>query len=142
MGHSRSSFCKGSCPHISTPRYPWRCRVFRVLEYVFAFACRSYHQEYGCKFTSIIPTNIYGPHDNFNLEDSHVIPGLIHKCYLAKSTRFVHTIHTGICVEGWVWGWLREWYGGLCVCGVGGLVGVRVCACVHACVRTLVFELR
>jgi GDP-L-fucose synthase len=35
-------------------------------------------------FTSVIPTNIYGPHDNFNLEDSHVIPGLIHKCYLAK----------------------------------------------------------
>ena len=42
--------------------------------------------QYGCNFTSIIPTNVYGPHDNFNLEDSHVIPGLIHKCYLAKQS--------------------------------------------------------
>lgn len=33
---------------------------------------------------SIIPTNIYGPHDNFNLESGHLIPGLIHKAYLAK----------------------------------------------------------
>jgi len=32
----------------------------------------------------VIPTNIFGPHDNFNMEDGHVIPGLIHKCYLAK----------------------------------------------------------
>ncbi|KDQ12414.1 hypothetical protein BOTBODRAFT_176363 [Botryobasidium botryosum FD-172 SS1] len=44
----------------------------------------AYHEEFGCNFTSGIPTNIFGPHDNFDLEDSHVIPGLIHKCYLAK----------------------------------------------------------
>ena len=37
-----------------------------------------------CKFVTIIPTNIFGPHDNYNLEDSHVIPGLIHKCHIAK----------------------------------------------------------
>merc|ERR1712107_228064 len=38
-----------------------------------------------------IPTNIYGPHDNFSVEDGHVIPGLIHKCYIAKrdNTDFV-----------------------------------------------------
>jgi GDP-L-fucose synthase len=36
------------------------------------------------KYTSIIPTNVFGPHDNFNIEDGHVLPGLIHKCYLAK----------------------------------------------------------
>lgn len=35
-------------------------------------------------FTSIIPTNIYGPHDNFSIKGGHVIPGLIHKCYIAK----------------------------------------------------------
>ena len=35
-------------------------------------------------FVCVIPTNIYGPHDNFNLEDAHVIPALIHKCHLAK----------------------------------------------------------
>lgn len=45
----------------------------------------AYNDQYGCQFTSIIPTNIFGPHDNYDLEDSHVIPGLVHKCLLAKS---------------------------------------------------------
>ncbi|KAL1745975.1 hypothetical protein HDZ31DRAFT_81568 [Schizophyllum fasciatum] len=45
---------------------------------------RAYKEEFGCNFTSAIPTNVFGPHDNYDLEDSHVIPGLIHKCYLAK----------------------------------------------------------
>ncbi|TFK32101.1 hypothetical protein BDQ12DRAFT_617688 [Crucibulum laeve] len=51
----------------------------------------AYKEEFGCNFTSAIPTNVFGPHDNFDLEDSHVIPGLIHKCYLAKknNTPFV-----------------------------------------------------
>lgn len=53
---------------------------------------RAYHEQYGCHFTSVIPTNIFGPHDNFDLEDSHVIPGLIHKCYIAKSK----------CLLGWL----------------------------------------
>ncbi|KAM6501127.1 hypothetical protein JOM56_004141 [Amanita muscaria] len=44
----------------------------------------AYKEQYGCNFTSAIPTNVFGPYDNFDLEDSHVIPGLIHKCYLAK----------------------------------------------------------
>ncbi|KAF8639222.1 hypothetical protein AX17_001707 [Amanita inopinata Kibby_2008] len=44
----------------------------------------AYKEQYGCNFTSAIPTNVFGPRDNFDLEDSHVIPGLIHKCYLAK----------------------------------------------------------
>ena len=48
---------------------------------------RAYHQQYpdGCMFTSVVPTNVYGKYDNFNLEDSHVLPGLIHKVYLAQS---------------------------------------------------------
>ncbi|KAG2218293.1 hypothetical protein INT45_000975 [Circinella minor] len=45
---------------------------------------RAYHEQYGCNFTSVIPTNVFGPHDNYSLEDSHVLPGLTHKCYLAK----------------------------------------------------------
>ncbi|TFK25450.1 epimerase-domain-containing protein [Coprinopsis marcescibilis] len=51
----------------------------------------AYKEEFGCNFTSAIPTNVFGPHDNFDLEDSHVIPGLMHKCYLAKqnNTPFV-----------------------------------------------------
>jgi GDP-L-fucose synthase len=47
-------------------------------------ANKAYNQEYGCMFTSVIPTNIYGAHDNFHLQNSHVIPGLIHKFYNAK----------------------------------------------------------
>jgi len=51
----------------------------------------AYKEQFGCNFTSAIPTNIFGPDDNFDLDDSHVIPGLIHKCYLAKknNTPFV-----------------------------------------------------
>jgi GDP-L-fucose synthase len=51
-----------------------------------------YHEQYGVQFTSIIPTNVYGPHDNFNIEDGHVIPGLIHKSYLAKQNNEDFTI--------------------------------------------------
>lgn len=40
--------------------------------------------QYGIKSSCIIPCNMYGKNDNYNLEYSHVIPGLIHKCYLAK----------------------------------------------------------
>ena len=47
---------------------------------------RAYNKQYGCHFTSVIPTNVFGPHDNYDLQDSHVIPGLIHKLYLAQST--------------------------------------------------------
>lgn len=46
---------------------------------------KAYNEQYGCNFTSVIPTNVFGPHDNYDLEDSHVLPGLTHKCYLAKS---------------------------------------------------------
>ena len=45
---------------------------------------RGYHDQYGCKFTSVVPCNVFGPHDNFNIEDGHVLPGLIHKVYKAK----------------------------------------------------------
>lgn len=48
----------------------------------------AYNEQFGCHFTSVIPTNIFGPHDNYNLEGSHVLPGLTHKCYLAKSKCF------------------------------------------------------
>jgi len=46
---------------------------------------RGYFEKYGIRYTSVVPTNIYGSNDNFNLKDSHVIPGLVHKCYNAKS---------------------------------------------------------
>jgi len=64
-------------PHPSNEGYAYAKRMLDVQN-------RLYNEAYGCKFVSVIPTNIYGPHDNYNLEDSHVIPGLIHKCHIAK----------------------------------------------------------
>jgi GDP-L-fucose synthase len=45
---------------------------------------RAYNKQFGTKYFSVIPTNVYGPNDNHNLDNSHVVPALIHKCYLAK----------------------------------------------------------
>jgi GDP-L-fucose synthase len=64
-------------PHSSNDAYAYAKRMCEV-------QCRAYREQYGCNFVSVIPTNIYGPGDNYNLDDGHVIPALIHKCYLAK----------------------------------------------------------
>ena len=46
--------------------------------------CQAYRYQYGCNFVSAMPTNLYGPGDNFDLETSHVIPALIRKAHEAK----------------------------------------------------------
>ena len=46
--------------------------------------CRYYNEQYGTNFISVMPTNLYGPNDNFNLETAHVLPALIRKFHLAK----------------------------------------------------------
>jgi GDP-L-fucose synthase len=46
--------------------------------------CQSYRRQYGCNFVSGMPTNLYGPHDNFDLETSHVLPALMRKFHEAK----------------------------------------------------------
>ena len=46
--------------------------------------CQAYRKQYNCNFITAMPTNLYGTHDNFNLQNAHVIPALIHKAYLAK----------------------------------------------------------
>jgi GDP-L-fucose synthase len=46
--------------------------------------CESYRDQHGCNFISAMPTNLYGPNDNYNLKTSHVLPALIKKFYLAK----------------------------------------------------------
>lgn len=46
--------------------------------------CESYNVQYGTNFISAMPTNLYGPNDNFDLQDSHVLPALIRKIHLAK----------------------------------------------------------
>lgn len=72
-------------PHPSNEGYAYAKRLIDTMN-------RAYAEEYGCNFTSIIPTNIFGPHDNFSIENGHVIPGLIHKCYLAKKNNTDFTI--------------------------------------------------
>jgi GDP-L-fucose synthase len=46
--------------------------------------CQAYRRQYGCRFISAMPTNLYGPEDNFDLETSHVMPALIRKFHEAK----------------------------------------------------------
>ena len=46
--------------------------------------CESYKRQYGCDFISVMPTNMYGPNDNYNLANSHVLPALIRKFHDAK----------------------------------------------------------
>ena len=46
--------------------------------------CESYRRQYGCNFISAMPTNLYGPNDNYDLEQSHVLPALIRKFHEAK----------------------------------------------------------
>lgn len=46
--------------------------------------CRYYNEQYGTNFISVMPTNLYGPNDNFDLKTSHVLPALIRKFHLAK----------------------------------------------------------
>lgn len=64
-------------PHDSNFGYAYAKRMIDVQN-------QSYYEQYGDHFTSVIPTNIFGPFDNYDLENAHVIPGLIHKCHLAK----------------------------------------------------------
>ncbi|MFK7846887.1 MAG: GDP-L-fucose synthase family protein [Rhodothermales bacterium] len=48
--------------------------------------CEAYRKQYGSDFFSVMPTNLYGPHDNFDLQTSHVLPALIRKFHEAKGT--------------------------------------------------------
>jgi len=64
-------------PHHSNDAYAYSKRILEILS-------RAYYEQYKDNFICVIPTNIYGLYDNFHLEDSHVIPALIHQCYLAK----------------------------------------------------------
>ena len=64
-------------PHGSNAGYAYAKRMIDVQN-------RCYADQHGCKWTSVVPTNIFGPHDNFSIDDGHVLPGLMHKVYKAK----------------------------------------------------------
>ena len=64
-------------PHSSNYGYAYAKRMAEI-------QMQSYREQYGVNYFSVIPCNIYGPADNYHLEDGHVLPSLIHKMYLAK----------------------------------------------------------
>ncbi len=49
--------------------------------------CDAYRAQYGCNFISVMPTNLYGPNDNYNLETSHVLPALLRKIHQSKVSK-------------------------------------------------------
>ncbi|WP_428308313.1 GDP-L-fucose synthase family protein [Lacipirellula sp.] len=53
-------------------------------------SCEAYRKQYGCRFISAMPTNLYGPNDNFDLTSSHVVPALIRKFHEAKVSGASH----------------------------------------------------
>lgn len=59
--------------------------------------CDAYRVQYGCNFISVMPTNLYGPNDNYDLEKSHVLPALLRKFIVAKKQNepFVTLLGTG-----------------------------------------------
>ncbi|XP_051872969.1 GDP-L-fucose synthase [Pristis pectinata] len=64
-------------PHSSNFGYSYAKRMIDIQN-------RGYHEQHGRMFTAVIPTNVFGMYDNFNIEEGHVLPGLIHKTYLAQ----------------------------------------------------------
>ena len=89
-------FLGSTCIYPKKAQQPMRedCLLTGTLEYTnepYAIAkiagikmCESYNLQYGTNFISVMPTNLYGPNDNFDLEKSHVLPALIRKIHLAK----------------------------------------------------------
>jgi GDP-L-fucose synthase len=72
-------------PHSSNYAYAYAKRMADI-------QIRAYREQYGLNYTSVIPTNIYGPNDNFSLEHGHVMPMLIHKLYLAQQNNTDFTV--------------------------------------------------
>lgn len=72
-------------PHHSNDAYAYAKRMLEI-------HCKAYRENYGDNFICVTPTNIYGPYDNFDLENAHVLPALIHKCYNAKKNNINFTI--------------------------------------------------
>jgi len=94
-------------PHTSNLGYSCAKRMVDVLNHC-------YKDQYDLNYTSVIPTNIYGEFDNYSIDDGHVIPGLIHKCYIAKRDGTDFTIWgTGSPLRQFIYAkdlaWLTVW---------------------------------
>lgn len=95
-GVKKLLFLGSTCiyPREAPQPMPEDCLLSGPLEYTnepYAMAkiaglkmCESYNLQYGTNFIAVMPTNLYGPNDNFNLEKSHVLPALIRKAHLGR----------------------------------------------------------
>jgi len=72
-----------SPPHMSNEGYAYSKRMLEL-------QCRQYNETYGTNYICLIPVNLYGPYDNFNIEDGHFIPSLMHRWYSNKLKCDVH----------------------------------------------------
>lgn len=95
-GVKKLLFLGSTCiyPRDAQQPMPEDCLLTNILEYTnepYAIAkiaglkmCESYNLQYGTNFIAVMPTNLYGPNDNFDLEKSHVLPAMIRKIHLGK----------------------------------------------------------
>ncbi len=107
-GVKKLLFLGSTCiyPRDAQQPMPEDCLLTDILEYTnepYAIAkiaglkmCESYNLQYGTNFIAVMPTNLYGPNDNFDLEKSHVLPAMIRK------------IHLGKCLEENNWDAIKE----------------------------------
>ena len=75
-------------PHPSNNAYAYAKRMM-------VMQCQNYNNEFGRKYICVTPCNLYGKYDNFNLDDAHVVPALIHKFYNASKKNEKLVIPTG-----------------------------------------------
>jgi GDP-L-fucose synthase len=92
----------GQCPqpikeeYLLTGELEYTNEPYAVAKIAGIKMCESYNLQYGTNFISVMPTNLYGPNDNYNLETSHVLPALIRKMHLGK------------CLENGSWDAIRK----------------------------------
>jgi GDP-L-fucose synthase len=92
----------GNCPqpikeeYLLTGELEYTNEPYAIAKIAGIKMCESYNSQYGTNFISVMPTNLYGPNDNYNLETSHVLPALIRK------------VHLGKCLENNDWDALRK----------------------------------
>jgi GDP-L-fucose synthase len=81
----------GNCPqpikeeYLLTGELEYTNEPYAIAKIAGIKMCESYNIQYGTNFISVMPTNLYGPNDNYNLETSHVLPALVRKMHLGKS---------------------------------------------------------
>lgn len=70
--------------YLMTGTLEWTNEPYAIAKIAGIMLCRAYNKEYGTNYVSVMPTNLYGPNDNFDLNSSHVFPAMIRKFHEAK----------------------------------------------------------